>query len=197
MNAIKRKKLVPLWSLSNPFAVKRSFERLSKEKNLLFALKCLLNTTLNISLDVYGTIYNKAYWSDCKAIIAKLPENITFFYKGSADSNEIPAILCKYHFLFLPTTGENFGHIIIESLLSGSPVIISDNTPWQNLENENAGWDISLNDSERFGEALSVAAKMEQEEYNTKSNDAYNLALKHINTSNSIELNLKLFGNGH
>jgi hypothetical protein len=32
--------------------------------------------------------------------------------------------------MILPTLGENFGHVIAESLLSNTPVLISDKTPW-------------------------------------------------------------------
>ena len=37
-------------------------------------------------------------------------------------------------FLILPTKGENFGHVIAESLSASLPVIISQNTPWRNLQ---------------------------------------------------------------
>ena len=32
---------------------------------------------------------------------------------------------------------ENFGHVILESILSGTPVIVSDNTPWTEFINKN------------------------------------------------------------
>ena len=40
--------------------------------------------------------------------------------------------------MFLPSKGENFGHIIMESLAASTPVIISDLTPWKDLENARA-----------------------------------------------------------
>ena len=35
----------------------------------------------------------------------------------------------EYDLLFLPTKGENFGHVILESMSAGTPVLISDTTP--------------------------------------------------------------------
>jgi glycosyltransferase involved in cell wall biosynthesis len=40
-------------------------------------------------------------------------------------------ILHKYDLFILPTLNENFGHSIVESLSVGTPVLISDNTPWR------------------------------------------------------------------
>ena len=31
---------------------------------------------------------------------------------------------------------ENFGHVIVESWQNGCPVLISENTPWKNLESQ-------------------------------------------------------------
>ena len=44
----------------------------------------------------------------------------------------------------LPTKTENFGHAIYESMACGLPVLISDKTPWHNLEKNKAGFDLSL-----------------------------------------------------
>lgn len=44
----------------------------------------------------------------------------------------------------MPTFNENYGHAIVESFVAGLPVVISDRTPWRNLEKINAGWDIPL-----------------------------------------------------
>ncbi len=38
--------------------------------------------------------------------------------------------LSAYDLFVLPSLGENYGHVVFESLSSGTPVLISDKTPW-------------------------------------------------------------------
>ena len=45
---------------------------------------------------------------------------------------------------FLPTRGENFGHVIAEALSVGTPVLISDQTPWRKLAAVGLGHDLPL-----------------------------------------------------
>ena len=61
---------------------------------------------------------------------------------------------------FLPTLGENFGHVIAES-----PVLISDQTPWRNLKNHGVGWDLPLNDPDSFRKAIVESANKSSEDY--------------------------------
>ena len=56
----------------------------------------------------------------------------------------------KSHCLFHPSKFESFGHVIFESLLNGLPVIISKNTPWQHLKEKKVGFDLSLDEEEKF-----------------------------------------------
>ena len=53
---------------------------------------------------------------------------------------DISNIFDQNHVLLLPTFGENYGHVINESILNNCPVIISDKTPWQDLEFNNLGY---------------------------------------------------------
>lgn len=42
--------------------------------------------------------------------------------------------------LILPSKTENFGQVVLESLLCGTPVIASSDTPWRQLEDFDCGW---------------------------------------------------------
>jgi glycosyltransferase involved in cell wall biosynthesis len=43
----------------------------------------------------------------------------------------VPGVFRQYDLFVFPTRGENFGHVIIESLSVGTPVLLSDRTPWR------------------------------------------------------------------
>jgi glycosyltransferase involved in cell wall biosynthesis len=167
--------------------------RIAPEKNLLLALQILHQVKENVSFDFYGPVYNNEYWEECKAAMKTLPPNILINYKGSLESNKVLAELDKYHMLFMPTRGENFGHIILQSLSVGCPVIISDQTPWKNLKKENVGWDLSLDDLSAFSVAIDTAAQMNQQEYNNMSQSAFVFAKKYIDNPEIIKQNRHLF----
>ncbi|SMO35124.1 Glycosyltransferase involved in cell wall bisynthesis [Saccharicrinis carchari] len=124
-----------------------SLARISPEKNTLFAIKCLKQLgdfDGEINLDLYGQIYNQTYWEQCKTIIRRLPKNIAVTHKGIVDAEKVGETIQDYHVMFLPSRGENFGHVILESFMAGRPVLISDQTPWRELEKDSCGWDLSL-----------------------------------------------------
>ena len=78
----------------------------------------------------------------------------------------------------MPTLNENYGHSIVESLLTGCPVIISDQTPWTDLQENNAGYSLPLNDRQKFIDAIAQAAEMNQAAFAKKSEAANNYICK-------------------
>lgn len=176
-----------------------SIARISKEKGTLQALKGILEFSVSnqskIRFDLFGTMYDKDYWQQCQGIIKKLPDNVEINYKGSLDSSKVPYTLENYDFLFMPSEGENFGHSILESLSVGMPVIISDNTPWRNLEEKKVGWDISLNDTQNLQNVLEAAINMDQVSYDKWSQNAFNFATAYYNNEDVIKANRVLFQN--
>lgn len=172
-----------------------SIARISVEKNTLFALKLLANGNYSgiIELDIYGSVYQQEYWNECLTVIKNLPKTIRVNYKGELDNKKVNETLQNYHFSFLPSLGENFGHSILESMSAACPVIISDQTPWRNLEEQNVGWDISLKNEAEFIKIIQYCIDMDQEEYNKWSNSAYVFAKEFANNPELIEQSRKLF----
>ena len=71
------------------------------------------------------------YFSECLAGLGKCGQNITCDFLGDYSRNELLVALSQSHVCCFPTFGENFGHVIWESLACGVPVAISEYTPWK------------------------------------------------------------------
>jgi len=147
--------------------------RISKDKNIPFAFEVLSRVNVLIEFDVYGPIEDLDIWRQCQIQIAALPSNIKVSYKGVVEKEEVKKVLSTFDLFFMPTFAENYGHSIAESLSVGTPVLISDNTPWRNLVQLGLGWDINLQESKKFVEVI--------EEFSTLSySDKYKLRLKRL-----------------
>jgi glycosyltransferase involved in cell wall biosynthesis len=204
----------PLTKISNELKL-ISIARISPEKNTLFALNILhqfaeknIAQNIIITFDLFGTVYDERYWTECKVVIATLPINIKVNFKGAIEKEKISETLTKCHFLFLPSQGENYGHSIVESFIAGRPVIISDQTPWKNLSSMRdeqktlngatirpacVGWDLPLDKSEEFVKVLEYCIKMEQMEYDQLSINAYNYGQIILNNQKIIDDHKELF----
>jgi len=102
-------------------------------KNLLFLLNVLEKIQAAVKLTIVGPVEDDLYWRECEKKIGQLPPNINIDYIGTKPNNQLMKIIQQHHLFVLPTTGENFGHAIFEAMLSGRPVLISDQTPWLRL----------------------------------------------------------------
>ncbi|MEO7859757.1 MAG: glycosyltransferase [Nitrospirales bacterium] len=133
--------------------------RISRMKNLDYALRVLAETRVPIQFDIWGTLEDLAYWKNCEDQMRSLPKNVVAHYRGVADHSEVNKILADYDLFFLPTRGENYGHVIAEAVSAGTPVLLSDQTPWRNLHDEGVGWDLPLENGEAaFLKAIEKAA---------------------------------------
>ncbi|MEX0597100.1 MAG: glycosyltransferase [Candidatus Paceibacterota bacterium] len=152
--------------------------RISPKKNLDYALETLSKiTNEKIVFDIYGSISNQSYWDKCQSIIDQLPDDICIRYKGSIENKFVVKTLDQYHLFFLPTKGENFGHAIYESMLSGTPVLISDQTPWRKLEERGLGWDIDLSKKEKFIQIIRQLADENMHQSNSRKERVRNSIL--------------------
>jgi glycosyltransferase involved in cell wall biosynthesis len=118
--------------------------RVVPHKNLRGAIEILGALRGPVEMDVYGPLQDAVYWHDCQELASQLPEGVAVRYRGVAQPEEVPQLLADYDLLLFPTRGESFGHVVLESLLAGVPVLISDRTPWRGLEGTGAGWDLPL-----------------------------------------------------
>ncbi len=169
--------------------------RIAAVKNLHFALECLkeVSTDCKINYTIFGNKEDAIYWNRCQEIIHTLPSNINVIYKGELEFTEVEKTINQHHALFLPTLNENFGHSIVESLCTGCPVIISDQTPWNDCENYNAGVALPLINKNDFVLAIEKLAKLTPEEFNSYITGAVNYVNLKIDLNKNLELYKSMF----
>ncbi len=146
--------------------------RVSEIKNLDFALNLLKQVAFPVEFSIYGPLEDQDYFLKCENIIKKLPPNVRVKFKGEVTFHETKALFQKHHFLFFPTKGENYSHVIAESLQNGCPVILSDQHSWKELEASNAGWSIPLESPEKFLFLLNQVSRLSSLEYDRLSQNA-------------------------
>lgn len=169
--------------------------RISRMKNLDAAIDMLRNVRGKVQFDIFGPIGDKAYWLACEKSIATLPENIVCRYRGISLPTMVREVLSGYDFFFLPTRGEAFGHAILESLIAGCPVIISDATSWRGLQQLGIGWDLPLDEPERFVATLQQCVDMDGPNCETLSKNALEFGLRMCSNPEAVDQRRQLFLN--
>lgn len=167
--------------------------RIVPMKNLDFALHILKFVGVRIQFDIYGPKESESYWIECEKEIQDLPQNIEVNYYGPIENVKVAETISKYSLFFVPSLGENFGHVFIEALSAGVPILISDRTPWRNLEAQNLGWDISLDNKELFVDAIKKFATMSFEKKVEMRSSCLVFAKNLAENSESLEMNRALF----
>lgn len=152
--------------------------RYMRKKNFKWLVDNLINFEGRLTIDIYGPIEDAPYWEETKTAISKLPPNVTVEYKGLLEYEKVSKKLFEYHFFVLPTVGENFGHVFVEALAAGCPLLISDCTPWLNLEEKNVGWDLPLENPAKWLEMLTYCINLDQVSYSSLSENARNFAAR-------------------
>lgn len=166
--------------------------RIVKKKNLSYVINTLNKVQGDFCLDIYGPIGDASYWQKCLDTIGtSIKEKIK--YLGAVDNDKINTIFPKYDLFFFPTLGENFGHVIYESLALGVPVLCSDTTPWNKLEDYHAGWNIDLLEQSKFAEVIENLIALEEIEFEKLRRGCLDYSNDVRNDKKHIEDNLNLF----
>lgn len=162
-------------------------------KNIDKAIDILKNVKGNIQFDIYGPIEDRTYFDACLEKAAGLEEGVKADYKGCLEHDKMPELISHYHLFLSPTRNENFGHSILEALQYGCPVVISDRTPWKNLEEDHAGYSIPLDRMEEFSGAIQNFADMEASQYRLWCDGAAAFPGKAMDLQRNIEEYKTLF----
>jgi glycosyltransferase involved in cell wall biosynthesis len=166
--------------------------RISPMKNLDYLLLSLGKVNAAVEFSIYGPIEDVKYWSLCQKIIQNLPANINLSYKSEVKYEQVPQILGKYDLFVFPTRGENFGHVIFESLSVGTSVIISDKTLWQ-PDLLGAVEVIGLENIDVWTAAISKWALFNDKDFIAQRAAAISYAGAYLENSQGVKHNRELF----
>jgi glycosyltransferase involved in cell wall biosynthesis len=167
--------------------------RIARMKNLDFAIRVLNGVSNPVIFRIYGPVSDAKYNEECRAMIRTLPPHVQVEFMGEIAHKDVPETFAANDLFFLPTLGENFGYAIHESLLSGTPVLISDRTPWRGLQACGAGWDIPLSDPRRFSETIDALAATPSNERRRLRDGARALAEKCWRESDAVDATRGMF----
>lgn len=162
-------------------------------KNLDFAIQTLKSVQCKLQFDIYGPKEDTAYWAHCENLLNQLPTNITFNYCGNVLPQDVKDTFSRYDLFFFPTRGENYGHVIAESISVGTPVLLSDRTPWRTLEENDLGWVMPLDSPESFADKIDMFSLFSYEQRLQKRRHMLEFADKNLCDPESVNQNRELF----
>jgi glycosyltransferase involved in cell wall biosynthesis len=157
--------------------------RISKKKNLDFAIDILNNLNLEFEFNIIGNPEDHKYLNFC---LNKINKNIKYNFLGHQEPEEISKLFSINDLFLFPTKGENFGHVIFESLYNGCITIISNLTPWNSI----SSFAYVLDDFNllKYSDAIMSYYNLSSEEKQYKSKQAINFAKTYIDQLKSKNL---------
>jgi glycosyltransferase involved in cell wall biosynthesis len=167
--------------------------RIVPKKNLLTAIRSVGRLSHPTTLRIAGPVSDTEYWAECQAVTRQLPHPETIEYVGPIDGSQVIPFLAEHELLVFPTYGENFGHVVLEALLAGTPVIVGKDTPWGALERVNAGWLCEPDDAEGIGAIVEQYLLLPEVEKVAFRRRAQALGLSLVNDSQAVADSLNLF----
>jgi glycosyltransferase involved in cell wall biosynthesis len=156
------------------------FSRIHKKKSLVELVEAWsIVRPKNWKLEIVGPVTDLEYKKKVLRTIANYNlQNEVIFKEPVYNEQEKINIFQRSDLMILPSKNENFGLSICESLLAGLPVLCSNQTPWLELNELNAGWCLDLNSVKKISEALKKISILNDNDLNQISNNAKNYSEK-------------------
>jgi glycosyltransferase involved in cell wall biosynthesis len=175
-----------------PQSLKIAFAgRINLQKNFLFAIDVIRTLDVASTLDVFGET-DPDYWPACEAALKAGTGRCNVTFHGQVPQQQLLDALPDYDVLLHPTSGENFGYSIIEALSLGVPVLLSDKSPWLDVETYNAGWVIPASNRAAFVDRLTAIFHM-GDEWQTLRDGALKYAREKADNGRSAKLRSALY----
>jgi len=155
--------------------------RICKKKGLMHILDLLKELKGKIILDIYGPIEDQKYYQKFINLSKDIGDYVHIVYCGAIENDLVKKVIKNYHFLILLSESENYGHVIAESIDCIVPPIISNNTPWNDIEDYECGYIFKLDNLK--------AQKSKMQEIIDMNNDKYNLIRENLIKYKKVKFN--------
>jgi glycosyltransferase involved in cell wall biosynthesis len=130
------------------------FGRCVPKKGLDIALQALKTVDAQVEFDIFGNEEDRSYTYRCKEIAAELPATSRVRFFGHIDADSVRDTIRMYDAAVFPTLGENFGHVIAESLSVSCPIMVSDTTPWTETVRRGGGFVVEPNTPQSWAKTI-------------------------------------------
>ena len=196
----KNIKIVPNGVITDNTNTKKSWKR---TQTILYVGLLRPNKGANILLEAVGLLKNQlkgykifiagpdteGYLKTLKELSIKLNiENIVYFL-GGVFGEEKWELYKQADIFILPTLNENFGIVIAEALLSGTPVITCKGAPWQGIVEHRCGWWVNRT-AEDIANAINESLSLSEQELEAMGKRGRNYVIKRF-SSNIVAENMK------
>lgn len=136
--------------------------------------------------------YNNDYGQELIKLVNELELTEKIQFLGHIDGPQKQELLASAYFSFMPSHTENFGNVVVEALAQKTPVVASTGTPWGILEKRKAGFWIN-NSVDNLTKIIDKILNLQESDYNSMSDAAYNLALDEFDISKNVDKWVKVY----
>jgi glycosyltransferase involved in cell wall biosynthesis len=167
--------------------------RIVPKKNVAAVIRAMLLVKGNACLSIAGPIEDVRYWNRCVELINDMPDSRPVRYLGAIPADEVVTFLSRFDLFVLPTLGENFGHVVLESLAAGTPVIVGKDTPWHRIEASGAGWVCDPTNPGAIAELIERFLSLDEKARQDMRVAAHSLAVEVVKDPSSVNANRSMF----
>jgi glycosyltransferase involved in cell wall biosynthesis len=164
------------------------WSRVVPKKNLGFLISLLGNVEGSVSLTIIGPFESPRYEKNLRDQVERLPSDKHVEFKGPLTHSELVKIIPDHDFFVLPSLGENFGHVVTEALSASCPVIVSNQTNWNAIEERSAGYVLPLETAEVWINKMNELVLMDEERHAILRAGAKQFADEIFKSSKELEL---------
>lgn len=195
-NFVKMSRKLDLEILNNQFLF---IGRINPIKNIDLLIKSIstskrrLNRSINLVIAGSARLpYEKKYHQDLVDLVKELDLEDSITFLGHIEGEEKDRLIASSYALVLPSKSENFGNVVLEALAQGTPVIASQNTPWEALEKSKAGYWIPST-IEAISDCIDKIVNLQELDYLNMRDSAYSLCLSDFDVESNISRWEKLY----
>lgn len=132
-------------NLSTKYDYLLFYSRINKVKGLDYLIEAFTHIKhTKLKLLVCGSIEDKNYFKNLTDFIALRGLKDVILFLGHTSPKDKYLYYSASDLHILPSHSENFGMSVADAFFYSTPVITSHNTPWNNLEKNNIGWNVDL-----------------------------------------------------